>query len=89
VIGFEANIDPEDAENLSLRLDELEAPITFSVEVEYSDLNGEQQSRTLVEVKGMREYWQVTDVSLYEGVNTEPFIVLHREVEVAESPPPA
>lgn len=82
-ITFSADIDPGDGQALEVDLGDLDDPVSFSVEVDYSDLSGEQRTRTLVTVEGARSYWRVTDVKLYHGDSDEPFVVLHREAEVA------
>jgi hypothetical protein len=50
-ITFSADIDPGDGKALSAELSDLDEPISFSVEVEYSDVAGDQRMRTLMETK--------------------------------------
>jgi hypothetical protein len=80
-ISFAAEIDPGDGQTLEIELqgDDL---ISFSVEVGYSDLSGDQRTRTLLAIQGRHTYWRVTDVKLYHGESVDPFVVLHREAEV-------
>lgn len=80
-ITFSADIDPGDGAALEADLENLDDPISFSAEVEYSDLGGEQLTRTVVTIEGAQSYWHVTEVRLYEGASEEAFIVLHREAD--------
>jgi hypothetical protein len=84
-ISFAADIDAADGQVLEIELagDEL---ISFAVEVVYSDLSGEQRTRTLLTIQGRHKYWRVTDVKLYQGDSNEPFVVLHREAQVVAAP---
>jgi len=53
--------------------------ISFSVEVAYTDFGGGQRTRTRLAITGRRSYWRVTDVELFDGDSTQPFVSLHRE----------
>jgi hypothetical protein len=80
-ITFSADLDPGDGAALAAELESLEEPVSFSVEVEYSDLGGEQLTRTVVKIEGAHSYWRVKDVALYDRAAGEPFIVLQREAD--------
>jgi hypothetical protein len=84
-VSFGADIDAGDGQVLGIELegDEL---ISFAVEVGYSDLSGEQETRTLLKIQGRRLHWRVTDVELYQGESNKPFVVLHREAQVVAAP---
>lgn len=85
-ISFNAKIDPADGQDLGIELGDLEEEVAFAVEVEYSDLSGEQVTRTRVGLAGARSYWRVTDVAIYHADDSEPFVLLHREADLEASP---
>lgn len=78
-VSFDADIDPADGEVLGIELQQGDQPISFSVEVSYSDFGGGQKTRTRLTIQGRSSYWRVTDVELYDGDNPEPFVSLRRE----------
>jgi hypothetical protein len=84
-ISFDADIDPGGGQELEIRLNDDE-PISFSVEVSYSDVSGEQRTRTSVTVAGRRSYWRVIEVALYYADSEQPFVVLRREAEAVAHP---
>jgi hypothetical protein len=90
-VGFDANIDPGDGAVLGFELEQGDELISFSVEVTYSDFGGGQRTRTRVAITGRRGYWRVTNVELFDGDSTQPFVSLHREalaVTGEEASPP-
>jgi len=77
-VTFDADLDPGDGHVLQMELDGKQ-PVKFSVEVDYSDLNGEQRTRTRLTIQGTRSHWRVVEVSLYHDGVDEPFFVQDRE----------
>jgi len=91
-ISFHADIDAGDGQALGIELDEIDETFSFSIDVAYSDFGGGQKARTRLTIEGRRSYWRVTEVELYEGESSQPFVSLHREASgvmpaETESPP--
>jgi hypothetical protein len=79
-LRMSADIDPGDAQALEIELRQDHHEV--EVEVWYTDLAGEQRSRTRLLVEGDHGRWRPTRIFLYEGDASEPFADLRREIIV-------
>jgi hypothetical protein len=75
-----ADLDPGDAAALAAQL-QTEDTFEFVVDVAYTDVEGEQTTRTGIAVEGRRDYWSVTHVALYRGHDVDPYVELRRRAE--------
>jgi hypothetical protein len=85
-ISFNSDLDPGDGEALSIELQDLDEPISFSIEVVYSDFSGGQRTRTRLAIEGRGSTWRVTDVDLFDSHSEQAFVSLHREATVITGP---